>query len=68
MRLVTKVLRLHIGNVAVVYLDDIVIYNMTREDCLHHLRMIFESLRKEDLCINLIRCDFFKEEFVITRV
>ena len=34
------------------------IFKKSREE---HFKLVFQALRKEDLCINL-KCEFFKEE------
>ncbi|KAI5321497.1 hypothetical protein L3X38_030568 [Prunus dulcis] len=53
MRVMTHVLRPYISKLMVVYFDDILIYNRSREEHLQHLRTIFSTLRKEKLYANL---------------
>jgi len=48
MRLIHHVLREFLGIFVVVYFDDIVIYNLSREEHMHHLRSV-ATLRKESL-------------------
>ena len=47
-----------------VYLDDILIFNKTREEHIKHDEAILKRLHEEKLAINLEKCDFFKEELV----
>ena len=42
----------------VVYLDDILIFNQTWEENLHHIRHVLQTLQKHKLCANLDKCTF----------
>jgi hypothetical protein len=44
------------------FLDDILIASRTREEHLHHLRLLFERLKKHGLVINLAKCQFGRSE------
>ena len=53
MRLMNEVLKEFLGNIIIVYLDDILIFSKTLEECLIHIRKVFDKLREEKLLINL---------------
>jgi hypothetical protein len=42
----------------VVYLDDILIFNQSWEEHLHHIRQVLQTLRQHKLCANLEKCTF----------
>jgi len=58
MRLMHHVLREFLGKFVVVYFDDILIYNMSKDDHLHHLRSVLETLRNASLYANMEKCMF----------
>ena len=58
MRIMTQVLCALMGNFVVVYFDDILVYNRTKENHLDHLRQVCTILRKESLYANLKKCEF----------
>jgi hypothetical protein len=58
MRLMNEVLRPFIGLFAVVYFDDILIYNKSMEDHLKHLSAVFDALRAARLFANMDKCMF----------
>ena len=64
MRLMNHVLRSFIGNFVVVYFDDILIYSMTLDDHLEHLKSVLEVLRKASLFANRDKCTFFTNQVV----
>jgi hypothetical protein len=64
MRLMNVVLKEFIGNFVLVYLDDILIYNQTKEEHLIQLKMVLSNLQKEKLLINLKNCNFMKMELI----
>ena len=45
MNLMTEVLRPYMGQLLVVYFDDILIYSQSQEDHLEHLRVVCTTLR-----------------------
>jgi len=58
MRLMNHVLRLFIGKFVIVYFDDILIYSLTMDDRLYHVRSVLEVLRHEKLFPNRDKCTF----------
>jgi len=58
MRLMHHVLRPYLGKFVVVYFDDKLIYSMSREDHLQHLRDVLSTLRKQSLFANMEKCVF----------
>jgi len=52
MRLVHHVLRSYLGNIVVVYFDDILIFSMTMHGHEYHLRALFGTLRDTTLYVN----------------
>ena len=42
----------------VVYLDEIIIFNQSWEEHLHHIPQVLQTLRQHKLCANLEKCTF----------
>ena len=51
-----------LGDFAIAYLDDILVFSPTLEDHLQHLDTIFDRLRKHDLKLKLKKCNFLESE------
>ena len=64
MRLMNEVLNEFIGKFVIVYLDDILVFNQTKEGHLRHLQYMMKKLQQEKLLINLWKCTFMHEELV----
>ena len=64
MRLMNHVLRHFIGKFVVVYFDDILIYSLTMDDHLYHVRSVLEVLRQEKLFANRDKCTFCTNQVV----
>ena len=60
MIVMTLVLQLFIGKFMVVYFDDILIHNQSKEEHLEHLRQVFLTLREAKLYANLKKCSFMQ--------
>lgn len=58
MRAMTHILQPFLRKFLVVYFDDIIIYNPSREEHLKQLRLVLEVLQVEKLYINLAKCLF----------
>jgi hypothetical protein len=58
MRLMDDILCPFTNSFVVVYLDDILIFNQTWEEHLHHIRQVLQTLRQHKLCDNLEKCTF----------
>src|SRR6266540_6182485 len=56
------ILRKYLGDFALVYLDDIIIYSKTWEGHLNHLRLVFKALRGAGLMVKVKKCEFAKKE------
>jgi len=59
-----EILKEYIGKFIIVYLDEILVYNKTKEKHLKHLRLVLNILQQEKLLINLKKCTFMKKELV----
>ena len=60
--LITDVLFDFLDSFVVVYLNDIVIYNLTLEDHLVHLEKVFDRLRHNQLYVKKEKCEFSHTE------
>ena len=54
-----KVFKEHIGVRALIYLDDIIIYSPTKEQHLHDVKAVLETLKKNQLYVKPSKCSFF---------
>jgi hypothetical protein len=57
-RMVTTMFGSQIGKTVEVYIDDILVKSVRKEDHLAHLREVFEILRKDKLRLNASKCLF----------
>ena len=47
---------------AFAYIDDILVFSKTEEEHLKDIRSVFEALKKADLRLKKVKCDFFMQE------
>ena len=62
MDLMNRVFRPYVDQFVVVFLDDILVYSKDRENHNTHLRVVLETLRKEQLYAKLSKCKFWLNE------
>ena len=62
MALMNRVFRPYVDQFVVVFIDDILVYSKDREDHDTHLRVVLETLRKEQLYAKLSKCEFWLRE------
>ncbi|GKA43777.1 hypothetical protein Tco_0736501 [Tanacetum coccineum] len=59
MDLINRVCKPYLDKFVIVFIDDILIYSRNEEEHAHHLRVILELLRKENLYAKFSKCDFW---------
>ena len=64
MRLMNEALKIFLVKFLIVYLDDILIFDKTKEENFEHVRQVLQILKEEKLMINLKKCSFMQEEIV----
>ena len=62
MDLMNCVFRPYVDQFVVVFIDDILVYSKDRENHESHLRVVLETLRKEQLYVKLSKCEFWLNE------
>ena len=62
MDLMNHVFRPYVDRFVVVFIDDILVYSKDREDHDTHLRVVLETLRKEQLYAKMSKCEFWLRE------
>ena len=62
MDLMNRVFRPYVDQFVVVFIDDIIVYSKDREIHDTHLRVVLETLRKEQLYAKLSKCEFWLNE------
>ena len=62
MDLMNRVFRPYVDHFVVVFIDDILVYSKDRENHDTHLRVVLETLRKEQLYVKLSKCEFWLNE------
>ena len=59
MDLMNRVFRLYVDQFVVMFIEDILVYSKDRENHDTHLRVVLETLRKEQLYEKLSKCEFW---------
>src|SRR6266542_1498546 len=65
--LMNHILRKYLGDFALVYLDNIIIYSKTWKGYLNHLRLVFKTLKEAGLMVKVKKCEFAKKELKFLR-
>lgn len=42
----------------IVYLDDILVFNITSDEHVKHVKQVFDTLKKEKLYVKLSKCEY----------
>ena len=58
--LINDTLREYLDDFVLAYLDDILIYSLTYEEHVQHVRKVLTKLREKDLPVKLSKCEFHK--------
>ena len=64
MRVMTQMLQPLLGVCVVVYFDDILVYSRCLEECLVHLQLVLDILRREEFYGNIKKCSFGIDQVV----
>jgi len=64
MRVMNDVLRPFLYEFFIIYLDDILIFKKYRDEHVMHVNKILDVLRKEQLFLNMSKCEFGKTSLV----
>jgi hypothetical protein len=64
MRVMNDVLRHFLDDCVIVYLDDILIFNKSREEHVKHVKQVLDVLRKEKLFLKMSKCEFGKTSLI----
>ena len=67
MDLMNHVFRPYVDRIVVVFIDDILVYSKDRKDHDTHLRVVLETLRKEQLYAKMSKCEFLLREVSFLR-
>ena len=64
MRVMNDVLRPFLDEFVIVYLDDILIFNKSRDEHVMHVNKVLDVSRKEQLFLKMSKCEFGKNYLV----
>ena len=62
MNLMNRVFHPYLDQFVVVFIDDILVYSKDAQEHEHHLRIVFQTLRENQLFAKLSKCDFWLKE------
>ena len=51
------------GNVAIPYLDELLVFSKSFDDHLNHVKLVLQGLKQHDVKIKATKCHLFKREF-----
>ena len=54
-------LRKYLDHFVIVYLDDILVYSKTREEHIHYIKEVLQTIKEADLRIKLSKTEFHKQ-------
>ena len=54
-------LRKYLDHFVIVYLDDILVYSKTREEYIHYIKEVLQTIKEADLRIKLLKTEFHKQ-------
>ena len=60
--LMNRVFRPYLDQFVVVFIDDILVYSKDAQEHEHHLRIVLQTLRENQLFAKLSKCDFWLKE------
>ena len=67
MDLMNRVFRPHLDKFVIVFIDDILVYSKSHEEHKQHLRLVLETLRREQLFGKLRKCEFWLDSVSFLR-
>ena len=62
MDLMNRVFRPYVDQFVVVFIDDILVYSMSMEEHVYHLRTVLQTLREHQLYAKFSKCEFWLEQ------
>ena len=62
MDLMNRVFRPYLDHFVVVFIDDILVYSKDAQEHEHHLKIVLQTLRENQLFAKLSKCDFWLKE------
>jgi hypothetical protein len=62
MCLMNGVFREYLDKFVIVFLDDILVYSKSEEEHEHHLRMVLQVLREDQMYVKLSKCSFYQKK------
>lgn len=61
MSLMNGIFHRYMDKFSLFFIDNILIYSRNMEECKEHLRIVFQTLRENQLYAKFSKCDLFKE-------
>lgn len=57
-QLINNVFHTYLDFFMIVFIEEILVYSRTKEDHVHHLKIVFHRLREKELYAKFSKCDF----------